>query len=324
PASTGGYCGDGKCELGESPATCPQDCMQICGDGICSGSETIDNCPEDCAKICGDGICSTNENCSTCFEDCGKCYKAPSTTGTVIQQAVQDATPTGKQITDTLKQFNLEQLLSTALEIRQDFDIRRTIVVTKLPDGSFQTIIMITIENKTNINLTGLVLLETIPESITKNALEINTNNETMVLQENPLLLEFVATGKLEKQTIFYYTLDKQIPDLNAFTTKPIILNYLAKTSSTCATGCNDKNPCTKDQCINQTCVSFREQEEKICGYAQKCHKGICISYPTQTYKQPLQIFGQEPATITLIAVIIIIAAAMGTYYYKKTKNQEN
>ncbi len=45
------YCGDGRCNNGESCSSCPQDCGECsyCGDGVCDLSrENQHNCPQDC------------------------------------------------------------------------------------------------------------------------------------------------------------------------------------------------------------------------------------------------------------------------------------
>jgi len=64
-------CGDGACNNGETPSTCPSDCK--CGDGICNGTETCSTCPGDCGSCCGNGVCDHNETCATCQSDCGAC-----------------------------------------------------------------------------------------------------------------------------------------------------------------------------------------------------------------------------------------------------------
>jgi Cys-rich repeat protein len=52
-------CGNGKCEQGESPATCQQDCKPpaSCGDGVCGGGETAVTCPADCKCSGKDSFC---------------------------------------------------------------------------------------------------------------------------------------------------------------------------------------------------------------------------------------------------------------------------
>ncbi len=86
-------CGNGKCDSGENPTTCPSDCLAKtcgnnvcepgekekgcadcspdCGNGICDGKDTVINCPTEC--FCGDGICSKpGENKNSCPTDCSK------------------------------------------------------------------------------------------------------------------------------------------------------------------------------------------------------------------------------------------------------------
>ncbi len=316
------YCGDLQCNAEETPATCPIDCSAICGDGACTGSETIDTCPEDCARICGDEICSASENCDVCTEDCGQCNKPLPIQGTIIAQFFQNATPNQKQITEILTQNKLEHLIQNALEIMPNFEITRTIILTQLTDLSYQTHITITVKNKTSYKLTGLAILETVPKSLAQTASEITSNNELIVLQEDPVL-EFVITGQLSKETSFYYLLNKKLEDQNIFLT-PIVLNQAIKKTTTCDKGCDDKNPCTKDQCINENCVYFLIPDNTPCGYAQKCRKGICLAFPTTNYQQPITIFGQQPGIIILAIIILITCTTIGIYYYKKTHGKQN
>ncbi|KYF69972.1 hypothetical protein BE11_40480 [Sorangium cellulosum] len=66
-------CGDGACNDGETPSSCPSDCK--CGDGICNGTEWCGSCAQDCGSCCGNGTCngSVGETCGTCPQDCGAC-----------------------------------------------------------------------------------------------------------------------------------------------------------------------------------------------------------------------------------------------------------
>ncbi len=261
-----------------------------------------------------------NETCEVCIEDCGKCNAPPLIQGTIVEQFVQDATPSQVQITGILKQVGLEQLLQTALELMPNFEIMRTITILQLADASYQSLVTITVKNKTNNNLSGLALLEIVPKSLAQNSSEIISNNETIILQEDPVL-EFVMTGRLEKDTNFYYSVNKKIENNNIFG-PAIVLNQATKTMATCETGCNDKNPCTKDQCINENCVFFLVADNTPCGYAQKCRKGMCIAYPTTAYQEPIRIFGQPIEIIIIAALIIMVCAGMAVYFYKMRRNK--
>ena len=55
-------CGDGACNLDETPSSCPRDCPSVCGDGSCTHDEAsgpCGTCPSDCSgpggwvAICG-------------------------------------------------------------------------------------------------------------------------------------------------------------------------------------------------------------------------------------------------------------------------------
>lgn len=43
-------CGDGTCDLDESPCSCIEDCEAVCGDGCCNGDETCSSCESDCGE----------------------------------------------------------------------------------------------------------------------------------------------------------------------------------------------------------------------------------------------------------------------------------
>ncbi|GEM_PF-4357690 len=66
------YCGDEKCQAGETPTNCQPDCG-YCGDSICSDAETPESCPKDCSDSCGDGVCAADENSESCLDDCPVC-----------------------------------------------------------------------------------------------------------------------------------------------------------------------------------------------------------------------------------------------------------
>jgi hypothetical protein len=60
-----GSCGNGTCDPGEYPATCPADCK--CGDGVCAPAE-VGNCVVDCG-FCGNGLRDPWETPKTCPRD---------------------------------------------------------------------------------------------------------------------------------------------------------------------------------------------------------------------------------------------------------------
>lgn len=74
----GSTCGDGVCNLDETPESCAQDCgdsvVTECGDGTCEPGEDADNCPQDCDMTptpeCGDGECNGDEDSASCPQDC--------------------------------------------------------------------------------------------------------------------------------------------------------------------------------------------------------------------------------------------------------------
>jgi hypothetical protein len=56
-------CGNGVCEVGETPARCGTDCPPppVCGNGICEGPETA-TCPNDCVSI---DLVACKDSCDT-------------------------------------------------------------------------------------------------------------------------------------------------------------------------------------------------------------------------------------------------------------------
>jgi len=73
------FCGDNKCNGGETALTCAPDCdasAGFCGDGTCDASESCSTCENDCgvcppASACNnDGTCNLGEDCLGCPMDC--------------------------------------------------------------------------------------------------------------------------------------------------------------------------------------------------------------------------------------------------------------
>ena len=77
---TAPVCGDGKCDTGETAASCPKDCgtttPPVCGDGKCDAGETAANCPKDC----GSTGTPTLDQCiqSNCTASYTKCAADPA------------------------------------------------------------------------------------------------------------------------------------------------------------------------------------------------------------------------------------------------------
>lgn len=75
PQDCGQPCGNGDCERGETPYSCPDDCRhQVCGNGVCEPTDGgPDECPLDCSSACGDCVCAGDEDFQSCPIDCGSC-----------------------------------------------------------------------------------------------------------------------------------------------------------------------------------------------------------------------------------------------------------
>jgi hypothetical protein len=69
PDAAMAVCGNTRCEAGETPASCSQDCS-TCGDGTCQPEESVVTCSDDCQPVCGDGTCDVGETISSCADDC--------------------------------------------------------------------------------------------------------------------------------------------------------------------------------------------------------------------------------------------------------------
>ncbi|HET6564002.1 MAG TPA: hypothetical protein VFG52_01210, partial [Xanthomonadales bacterium] len=77
------YCGDNKCNAGETAASCSLDCgapppPAVCGNNVCEATESCSSCSADCGTCpppgaCNnDGICNAGEDCTICSDCPGK------------------------------------------------------------------------------------------------------------------------------------------------------------------------------------------------------------------------------------------------------------
>lgn len=60
----------------EGTGGCGLTCVDSCGDGSCTIGESCASCVDDCGACpatCGDGACDTDEDCIVCAADCGPC-----------------------------------------------------------------------------------------------------------------------------------------------------------------------------------------------------------------------------------------------------------
>jgi hypothetical protein len=88
PSSAAG-CGDNVCGIGESPASCPEDCEKpdagvTCGNTKCETGETPDTCLADCKPTCGDNLCNGNETQASCPVDCNAKLKISNESGSTF------------------------------------------------------------------------------------------------------------------------------------------------------------------------------------------------------------------------------------------------
>lgn len=85
-------CGNGKCEIGESTISCPQDCTTPkCGNGACEAGENATSCIKDCASVCPGGTgckCVADSDCNI-----GVCHVSGSGNRTCPQECI-DSCPT--------------------------------------------------------------------------------------------------------------------------------------------------------------------------------------------------------------------------------------
>ncbi|MCO4761880.1 MAG: hypothetical protein KC502_10265 [Myxococcales bacterium] len=95
----GPKCGDGKCDEGENSETCSADCKPVgpqCGNNKCEAGETPQSCLADCKPQCGDGKCEFGESKNTCAQDCGpttQCGNGQCETGETAQTCPVDCAP---------------------------------------------------------------------------------------------------------------------------------------------------------------------------------------------------------------------------------------
>jgi hypothetical protein len=79
-------CGNGTCEPGETPTTCPQDCKPACAHDVCDPGVPLDAACDSCA---GD-ICAFDSFCCTVFWDRVCVQEAETTCGKVCQGCTHD------------------------------------------------------------------------------------------------------------------------------------------------------------------------------------------------------------------------------------------
>lgn len=97
-AAGAAYCGNGRCDAGETACNCITDCAPICGDGCCTTTENPKICPEDCLSICRDGLCTGDETAKTCPEDCGSCGNGICNDNESYRSCPEDCRSCGNQV----------------------------------------------------------------------------------------------------------------------------------------------------------------------------------------------------------------------------------
>ena len=86
----------------------------------------------------------------------------------------------------------------------------------------------------------------------------------------------------------------------------------------TCAGGCDDANPCTRDVCVNAACEHLATGEGLSCGNNLTCQKGECRGAPLipQIVLPEIKIPQFRDFVATGIAVTVLSAWALVSLFF--------
>ena len=311
-------CGDGFCNRPETPATCPKDCRGRCGDSICTGSETADTCPLDCVQGCGNRVCEEKENCLNCQIDCGVCKVAEE------RKELPAVKPTGAEqkidVEAARKAFAKEgisqEIINNALQYSKNFSYDREITVTKQA-----TSVTIGIVNNSDQTLADVIVAEIVLKSLSLHSSQITTEAQMFAIKQDPVVQFIIPKIRPSEKMLLAYTVGEEKQVRAEEFASPIILSWRQFVGEvSCATACNDFNPCTIDKCINNACINFLAEDSTACGYGMACKKGACILQPFSETKAKAGI--QDLFMVVIILVIFtVMAIAYFSYRIKKIKS---
>ncbi|MFH1752417.1 MAG: hypothetical protein ABH821_05780 [archaeon] len=302
----------------------------VCGNGSCEAGETTSNCSADCGTGSPGGGDTTGGSDTSGDDDTG-------TTTDIITEAKKEYTATSDNIDNIIDEAGLGDIYRKAANVlKHTMNYGRTMTVTKTTDNetnakSYETEIVLSVTNRTSIDLRNVKIVEKIPKEIAATASEITITGgtENRVLLEDPIIEFTIPTLKGGETFDVTYTVASNINE-DAFNNYTSPIATLAATiqegedqEKECTTSdeCNDNIECTEDLCIQGSCLNGALADGTVCSIGE-CIAGVCTAPEAPTTTAP----PTEPVmdyTWLWVVIIVIIIIALA-YYMMQLKKPEN